>query len=212
MTEQVGSETAPQTGERKPVEKVISGEAVQRKKSLGRKLAETFTGDSIQGAGSFVIKDVVIPQLRILLVEAGQQTIERIFLGESGASRRRTTVTSPLVGNSQNRTRNSSYNSYNKYFQGNPGSENKPMAGPRASNELPEIVVPSRVDAQEVLDNLNGYLDQYRNVSVAVLYQMLGWTPKFTDEKWGWVDLDTAGISRVTGGYRVDLPRLISLD
>lgn len=210
MTEQVGSESA-QKEERKPVKKVIDGDVIQRKKPLGRKIVETFTGDDVQGVGSYVMLEVILPSVKMMIVDAGTQAIERIFLGD--ARPRRSTSASPLVGT--NRSRNSSYNSYNRYFQG--GSEQKTTAAPvsersRPSYEVMEIVVQSRVDAQEVIDNLQATLSQYPTVSVAELYESVGVTSKFTDNNWGW-DRETfnAGVSRIREGFRVDLPRPISI-
>lgn len=204
MTDQVNSESAPT--ERKPVKKVINGEIIQRKPSLGRKLAETFTGEEAQGVGSYVIRGVILPSVKSMIVEAGTQALERIFLGEAATRR----SNSPLM--SPNRARTSNYNSYNRYFGSE--SQSKPVAQERSrpSYEVMDIIVASRPDAQEIIDTLMSILQQYPTVSVAELYEAVGQTSRFTDNNWGW-DREhfQCGISRVREGFRVDLPRPISI-
>jgi hypothetical protein len=54
-------------------------------------------------------------------------------------------------------------------------------------------------------------IEKYETVSVADLYELLGVTSSYTDEKWGWVDLREATIRRVRDGYLLDLPKPESL-
>src|SRR5881397_866079 len=76
------------------VEKVISGEAQLRKKTLGKKIAETFTVDDINSVGSSILFEVIIPEAKSLIVNAATQGIERIFFGAS----RRISSGSGIVG------------------------------------------------------------------------------------------------------------------
>lgn len=54
-------------------------------------------------------------------------------------------------------------------------------------------------------------LSKYESVSKADLHELLGLDITYTDEKWGWVNLDDAGVKRVRSGYLLELPRLESL-
>lgn len=74
-------------------------------------------------------------------------------------------------------------------------------------HEFDEITLATRVEADEVLTRLRQLIDRYEEASVADLYKMLGVNPEYTDDKWGWDDLDTARVSRSRGGYTLDLPR-----
>ena len=55
-------------------------------------------------------------------------------------------------------------------------------------------------------------IDTYDEVSVGSLYQLVGITPDFTDDKYGWTNLSTASVSRNRDGYYINLPRPQILD
>lgn len=188
---------------RKRSDKIVSGQVIERKKGLGRKIAETFTGVDARAVGAHVIFDVILPQAKGMLVDAGTQTLERLILGESGV--RRSSATSPI----SSRTRGSNYTAYNRYSP-NGGSEDREPAYVK-SNEVREVIVNTRGDAQQVLDEMFRQLDEYKSVTVADFYDLVGVTGKFTDNQWGWVNLHAAGVSRVREGFRIELPRPISL-
>ena len=69
-----------------------------------------------------------------------------------------------------------------------------------------DIVLASRSDAEEVLTQLCALLNDYGVVTVSDLYDLVGITSKFTDDKYGWTDLKTAVIKGVRTGYLLDLP------
>lgn len=188
-------------GERKPVEKIISGEVIERKKGLGRKIMETFTGVDARSVGNHVVFDVILPQARMMFVDAGTQALERLILGESGVRHN--------SSSSSSRTRGSNYTAYNRYSPSNNGSENEPIR--LKSNEVREVIVNTRGDAQQVMDGLHDILDQYKAVSVSDFYDLVGITSTFTDNQWGWLNLNASGISRVREGFRIELPRPVSI-
>lgn len=195
-------EPAEENG-RKRADKVISGEVIERKKGLGRKIAETFTGVDARAVGGHVVFDVILPQLKGMAVDAGTQALERLILGETGIRR---TSSSSSVGP---RVRGSNYTAYNRYSP-NGGSEDREPAVVR-SNEVREVIVETRGDAQNVLDEMFRHLDQYSSITVADFYDLVGVTGKFTDNQWGWTNLNASGVSRVREGFRIELPRPTSL-
>lgn len=201
-TSKVGNQEEPAEEGRKRPEKVISGEVIERKKRLGRKIAETFTGIDARTVAASVLFDVIIPQARGLAAEAGTQMLERLILGEAGP--RRSSASSPI----SSRTRGSNYTAYNRYT---PNAEDRQEPAYVKSNEVREVIVDTRGDAQQVLDEMFRHLDEYKTVSVAEFYDLVGVTGKFTDNQWGWTNLNAAGVSRVREGFRIELPRPISL-
>ena len=82
----------------------------------------------------------------------------------------------------------------------------------RGSHDFADIILATRVEAEEVIDKLFSLVSQYEQATVGDLYEMLGVERSFTDEKWGWDDLRGAGVSRISSGYLLDLPRPIPLD
>ena len=193
---------APKT---KKVEKIISGHAMQRKTPLSRKIAETLTGDDAQTVGGYVLFEVIIPALKSMLSEVASQGVERLLFGE----------TRPRSSSSYGRP-GATRTNYDRMYQ--PPHRDEPRRSThvpqrtRSSTALGEVILRSRGDAEDVIDALGALLEQYDVVTVADLYELVGVTGSFTDDKWGWTDLRGARISRVREGYLLDLPRPQSID
>lgn len=70
-----------------------------------------------------------------------------------------------------------------------------------------------RGDAEAVLLRLKEALVQYHVVSVADLFDLAGEKSAFTDNKYGWRNLDNAHVTRtLEGRYVIDLPKAMPLD
>lgn len=187
--------------EEKKVEKIIKGTVKMQKKSFGKKIAETFLEDDTKSVGSYILYDVMIPAAKELINEMVGGAVEMLLFGE----RRRGTHTM--------RDRNKSYTNYNSVsYRGNQDSGNQRperniSRNGRARHDFGEIVLDTRGEAEVVLSNLVDLTIDYRLATVADLYGFLGIESNFTDEKYGWTDLRDARVSRVRGGYLIDLPR-----
>src|SRR5262245_3341170 len=68
--------------EEKDIQRVTSGPATRRKKSLGKKFKETFVVGDAKTAVSYAVVDILLPMARDTIVEALQAGIERLFLGD----------------------------------------------------------------------------------------------------------------------------------
>lgn len=184
--------------EEKNVERVTSGEAIRKKKSLRKQLRETFIAGDLKSSLRYVAFDILLPTARDMLWEAGSGGIEKLIFGDF----RRRGSTPPQSGPT-------GYVSYNRYSMG--GSR---LAGParamsraaRARHDFDEIVLPDRAEAEEVIDRLFDLVGKYETATVSDLYELVGLPTSHTDNKWGWTDLRGAGVSRVRDGYMLDLP------
>lgn len=189
--------------EDKKVEKVIRGTAVKRKKPLGKKFAETFLGDDLESVSSYIIHDVLIPAAKSTISDMVQGGIEMLLFGEKQGSRTR-------------RDGNRSYVSYNSYSSRRPDTRDsgrrEVSSRNRAKHNFDEIVLDSRGEAEEVLSCLVDMVIDYGEATVADLYDMVGVTGNFTDNKYGWTDLSSASVSRVREGYLLNLPKVRLLD
>jgi hypothetical protein len=181
----------------KNVEKVINGEVVTRNKPMTSKLREAFSGDDTQSVISYIFFDVVIPAAKSMLADATSQFIERLLFGES---RRQS-------GGRQG------YTSYNKMYSSN-SRPNRPEISQRgrATHNFGEVILSTRGEAEHVLDSLTALIDEYQVATVADLYDLVGITGNFTDDKWGWYDLRGSGISRIREGYLINLPQTQPID
>ena len=78
--------------------------------------------------------------------------------------------------------------------------------------DFDQIVIESRGEAEEVLERLGDLVVEYDTVTLGELYRMVGITPSFVDDRWGWTDLRGAPTQRVSNGYVLVLPPATYLD
>lgn len=193
----------------KKVESVVSGEATARKRSLGKRLKDVFIGGDSKTVVHYVMMDVLIPQLKDMITEAASQGFEKMIYGESRPSRRM----GPRPGGS-----GPSPTNYTRYaVRGNNpiGRFEREGRQPTASmrtQEIDDILLATRVEADTVLEHMYDLLKEYETVSVADLRSLVGWSSSHVDLKWGWTDLHGSGIQRVRDGYILNLPRPQSLE
>ena len=55
-------------------------------------------------------------------------------------------------------------------------------------------------------------IDEAGFVTVAALYDLVGVSGNYTDNKYGWTDISNAEIVRVKDGYMIKLPKIRKLD
>lgn len=202
MDEQAFPANSRAQREDKKVEKVVTGSVSRRRTPLGKRLAQTFVADDASGVGGYILFDVLIPAFKDVIADVVSQGIERVLYGGARSTSRRTGA----------RPSSSGYTSYNRYSSaGAPPwkREEKPQLSRRArgSFDFDEIILATRGEATEVIDKLFELVSKYEEATVADLYELVGITGTFTDEKWGWRDLRGAGVTRVSGGYLLDLPK-----
>lgn len=194
------------TPEGKKIERITTGEAIRRKRPLGKRLAETFIGGDTKSVWGYVLFDVLIPAAKDMLMDAVVMGGERMLYGESrsGGRRHASRFGSP-TGNV----------SYHKFSQSSTRREDpRPQLSrrARAAHDFDEIILPTRAEAETTIERMFDILSQYEQVTVAELYEMVGVTASFTDEKYGWTDIRGAGVTRIRNGYLLDLPRPELLD
>lgn len=189
----------PESESKPRVERITSSEPKRRKKGLGRQFKETFIRGDAKTALHFMVFDSFVPTLLDALVEAGQNGIERLILGDS---RRKSSASRPGGGTIH-------YNPYNRFSNKDDRPPRPSMtARGRAMHDFEEIVLDNRGEAQAALDQMYEILEKYEVVSVSELYTMVGIRPTHVDTRWGWTDLRGSGVVRIRGGggYLLDLP------
>ena len=184
---------------REKIEPVTSAEAVRRKRGLGRQFKETFVGGDARTAFHYMLGEVIIPAIQDTLIDAFQGGVERLIRGEASPRHRRVSGGSSGLG----------HVAYNRYSQ--PSTTTAPRTlsrRSRARHEFDELIIPSRQEAEEVIDRMFDLLSRYGEVSVADLYELTGIQSSHTDMKWGWTELRGAKARRLPreGGFLLDLP------
>lgn len=203
----VKKDTVPKKETEKPkIEKVVEGEVLRRKKPLGKRIAETFGATDMKSVGGFVLLDVMIPAAKDMVADAISQGIERMLFGEARSTSRRPR---------KQYSGSNGYVSYNRYspaHRDDPPFKPSPSRRARASHDFDEIILETRVEAEEVLERLFDLIERYQAATVADLYELVGVQGAYTDRKWGWIDIRGSGITRIRNGYLLDLPRPEALD
>lgn len=191
----------------KRTEQIVSSEVTRRKKTLGRRFSETFVGGDARSVWSFVLIDVVVPAAKDMIADAFSQGIEKMIYGDA-YSRSRRTGRHPSEG---------PYINYNKISKAqhrgsNYGQPPRMSKQARATHDFDDIILATRAEAEEVLERMYDLLSKYETATVSDLYDLVGITGHYTDNKWGWFDLRGAGVNRVRNGYLLELPRPEPLD
>lgn len=194
------------TSGKKEVVRVTKSKATLRKKPLHKRFVETFTGDGSKGVLEYVLLDVLVPGFKDIVADASTTAIERTLFGDSSGGRRRS------------RGGGGGHTSYNRMSDARPRGvrdrdERRPKRDSRSPSDHREIIVDTRVEADEVIDNLFELISKYEVATMRDLLSLVGEPHNYTDEDWGWTDLRGARIHRVgQQGYLLDLPRPEPLD
>lgn len=186
----------------KKIEKVVEGSVLRRKKPLSKRFLDTFVGGDARGVVGYVMLEVLLPAAKDMVADAVSQGVERLIFGEARSTSRRTGYRPAGIGG---------YTSYNRMSSSPPAPRRDEQRNisrtARARHEFDEIILATRVEAEEVIDRLFDLVSRYETATVADLYELVGISGNYTDDKWGWTDLRGAGARRIRNGYLLDLPR-----
>lgn len=200
-------------GERPKAEKAIEGEAVIKRKTVGKRFAAIFTGVSLKEIVDDAIDQAIIPGIKGMLLNAGERALDRVFGNGIGNGNR--------IPNAAARTMvtNVAHVAYNKFSAPNAATvrpDQAPMMMSRRGQSVhnfEEIGFATRKDASIVLDLMYDRLQNYGSVTVAEFYAWADVRGNFTDNNWGWRELTGAGPTLARDGkYVLNLPLPVPLN
>jgi hypothetical protein len=181
------------TTEKKKIEKVTTGKVKVKKKTGLQKMAGAMFAEDAEKVKSYILMDVLLPTIADGITDVLKKSIDAIF-GRKSSSR----------------DSRSSKVSYRSYYD-NPDSRGTSTKA-RSVYDYDDIIFDSRGEAEEVLDRMDELVELYGNVSVAEFYDLAGISSEYTSNKYGWTNIHTAKIVRVSGdGYMIKLPRVMPL-
>lgn len=189
---------AVSASEHKPrVQQVSSAPAKRKKETTADKIKKAFFGEEVTNVKDYMIFDILIPALRATISDMLCGGVQAVFGGTKKSKK------GGLDYASINR---------NKYAS-NRDRDDRSYSS-RGSSAFDDILLETRAEAEEVLSQLSDLAYDYGQASIADLYDLVGISANFTDEKYGWFkgDLRTAGVRRVRDGYLLELPRACRLD
>jgi hypothetical protein len=179
------------------VEKVISGTAVTKKKSDINKFADNFLSEDVSNVKNYIIMDVLIPAAKKAVSDIITNGIAMLLYGGRG--------------NNRSSTQGSKVSYVNYYNRENGRGSVVPERAARGYS-YDDIILPTRGDAEEVLSQMCELTSLYGSVSVADLYDLVGVTGNYTDNKYGWTDVSHVRPVLVRDGYLLKLPKALPLD
>jgi hypothetical protein len=166
----------------KKLKRITSGEVRTRKRSVRKQFQEAFVVGDMRTATEYMLFEVALPSMRDAVVDSLIGGIERLFTGDG---RRRSAGPSP--------SGSAPYVNYGKCSDEGRGLLASPKRGMssqgRARHNFSEIVLSTRAEAEEVIDQMFEVIERWGEVSVADLYELLGVAADHTDQKWGWRSL-----------------------
>ena len=179
----------------KKIEPVVKGKVTTKKNNV-RKLTNTFVTEGIQNVKSYVLMDVLVPAIKKAISDIVTNGIDMLLYGETGRSRRKT---------------NASVVSYRNYYDSR-REERYSSSRTRTGYSYDDVVLETRGEAEDVLSRMDELIDTYGVVSVADLYDLVGISCNYTDNKYGWTNLRNAEPVRVRDGYMLKLPKALPID
>lgn len=76
---------------------------------------------------------------------------------------------------------------------------------------LVDVIVSSMEQAFNILSSMDALIGKYGVASVSELYELAGITSTYDDQKYGWLDIETAEIKPVRGGYKLVMPKVLPI-
>jgi hypothetical protein len=188
---------------KKDLEKVVSGEVIQKPKSITSKFKAIFLGGDFSTARQYVISEVLLPALRNLVVESVSKGTDRLIYGESVHRRR-----SPTGYTSRVQYNNPIYRQGGGPLPGSPPRNTPTERWMSGTRPLEDMILSTKADADVLVERLIDVVDMYEVVSVADLYELVGLPSSHVDNKWGWTNLSSIEVRQVREGYRITFPPL----
>lgn len=183
---------------KKKIEPVVKGKVKTKKRSGIKKLSDVFISDDVNNIKNYIFMDVLVPATKKAISEVVTSGIDMLLYGETGRSSKR---------GSGNKI------SYSSYYDRD-RRDSRTVSGNRYSNrfDIDEIILETRAEAEEVLMQMDQLIDNYKMVSVADLYDLVGMSCDYTAQKYGWTNIRNAEVVRVRDGYRLKLPKILPID
>lgn len=178
--------------------KLTDTKAKRKKKSGIKKLGSMIISEDVDNVKSYIIMDVIVPSVKKAILDVVSNGIRMILYGTvEDRDRAKSRF-------SEGRT------SYRSFYDDNRNESRKSYY--RSAYDFDDIIFPSRRKAEDVIDEMNRILREYRIVRVFDLYESADLTPNPTDAKYGWTDISSARIAEDYDGYVIRLPRPVPIE
>lgn len=184
---------------RQKVEKIVNGRVKTKKKNEITKFKDIFIAEDVSNVKSYILMDVLVPAVKKAVSDIVTNGIDMILYGGNGRRG------SDRFGASKV--------SYQRYYDR--GDDRRAVSDQRTRTgySYDDIILDTRGEAEEVLARMDELIETYGIVSVADLYDLVGVTGNYTDNKYGWTNIRNAEPVRMRdGGYMLKLPKALPIN
>ena len=175
-----------------------------RKQGMLKKFTRYIIEDTIESARERTIADIVVPGVKTLIFDTATEILDLMLFGAAGdalrSSRRRSD------------SRRESRTSYSRYYDEKGRKSDSRVSYRDLPNDPDDIILDTRRQAQDALEELDYTIRKYGHASIADFYDIVGVTSDFTDNHYGWTSIRESGIRPVRDGFLIVLPRTKLLD
>lgn len=184
-----------EVAEEKRAEKVVHGKVKTQKNDV-RKLTDVFISEDVANVKNYILLDVLVPSIKKAIYDIVINSLDMTLFGGRGGGKR---PTADKV----------SYRDYNGVSR----RDDRSYGGFRTTTgySYDDIVLETRGEAEAVLSRMDEIMEEYEIVRVADLYDLVGITGDYTDNKYGWTNIRNAEVVRVRDGYKIKMPRALPI-
>ena len=180
----------------KRAEKVVRGK-VKTKTNNARKFTDIFISEDVANVKNYILMDVIVPSIKKAVYDLIVGTLDMSLYGGRGNGGKRPTADKI------------SYRDYSSVSRRDERSYGTTRTASGYSYD--DIVVETRGEAESVLTRMDEIMEEYEQVRVADLYDLVGISGDYTDNKYGWTNIRNARVVRTRDGYKIEMPRAIAL-
>lgn len=175
-------------------DKIVKGKTVEKKRSLGQKIADAFISTDSQSIKDYVLFDLLIPGLKT----AVEDIVHMILFDGKGTARADRKASSGI-----RRVR------YSQVFDEKRALDE--MVPARSRVDVNDIVFETEEDAVDVRNAVEDRIAVTGFATVKFFRSKAGKQSDWTHENWGWSDVNevhAAKLVKVRGGWLLRMPRI----
>lgn len=197
----------PVKEEDKPLEPVVTNTVLIKKRPLGRKFKDFIVRIDFKTVSKYVFLGTLVPAAKSMVFDAGHEVMRRIMYPNSPDTQGRFMGGGGGIGGPTRYNYQTPISRpYSPQPQYSPATVN-PAALRLGSHFQDEIILVDQRDAEAVLGRMYEVLEQVQIVTVRDLKELLGRPSAFTDDGWGWNDLQGSRVVAIPQGYLIELPQ-----
>lgn len=182
---------------------VVSSKGSIKKKTFGQKLRETFIAADMSNVGDYIMRDILVPTIKDVIVNSVRNAISIAVYGEPDRSSYRRRSSGYFGGSVRDYgyDYDNSYSSYSSYYgdyRRRRSPDPAPVAPYMGNSGSLEIWIPYYPEAIDVLRCLRDGLSSHPSVTLSNLYELSGMSDMITPEcnSRGWTDLSAAYVKQ----------------